>query len=85
MIQKYIFLIFFSLVICNFTLHFKIITIEKKISFLKDKKKFLNKSIQLSKINWAYIIRPENLDLLNKKRFGYVPIIIEDIINDKDI
>lgn len=62
----------------NIFLHFKSLENDKEISKLKQEKIFLEKKSNLLKINWNFLTRPENLNLLNAQKFNYSPINVED-------
>ena len=73
------FSIVISVIILNFFLNFLIEEKEKKNEKLKIKYEKIEKKLELIKINYSFLIRPENLKIINKKNFKLEPYGLEDI------
>ena len=68
-----------SIVILNFFLHFLIEEKEKKNKKLQVNYEKTIKKLDLIKINYSFLIRPENLKKLNNQNFNLEPYSLEDI------
>ena len=68
-----------SIVILNFFLHFLIEEKEKKNKKLKVNYEKTVKKLDLIKINYSFLTRPENLKKLNNQNFNLEPYSLEDI------
>lgn len=74
-------LIFFLIISISGFVHFRISKQNKEIQFLLNESQKLNYAVDLKKINWAYIKRPENLNFVNRdKKLNLIPINLDDII-----
>lgn len=73
------FSIVISVITLNFFLNFLIEEKEKKNEKLKIKYEKIEKKLDLIKINYSFLIRPENLKIINKNNFELEPYGLEDI------
>ncbi len=67
------------LLILNFLLHFGLEKQEKKIQKLNQEYQNILKEMQLIKINFAFLTRPENLKDINKKLFYLEPYDLSNV------
>ena len=67
------------LLILNFLLHFGLEKQEKKIQKLNQEYQNILKEMQLIKINFAFLTRPENLKDINKKFFYLEPYDLSNV------
>ena len=67
------------LLILNFLLHFGLEKQEKKIQKLNQEYQNILNEIQLIKINFAFLTRPENLKDINKKLFYLEPYDLSNV------
>ena len=75
------------LLILNFLLHFGLEKQEKKIQKLNQEYQNILKEMQLIKINFAFLTRPENLKDINKRLFYLEPYDLSNVkimYNSKD-
>ena len=67
------------LLILNFLLHFGLEKQEKKIQKLNQEYQNILKEMQLIKINFAFLTRPENLKDINKRLFYLEPYDLSNV------
>ena len=67
------------LLILNFLLHFGLEKQEKKIQKLNQEYQNILEEMQLIKINFAFLTRPENLKDINKKLFYLEPYDLSNV------
>ena len=67
------------LIILNFLLHFGLEKQEKKIQKLNQEYQNILKEMQLIKINFAFLTRPENLKNINKELFYLEPYDLSNV------
>ena len=81
MIKKKNITLVFGLIIGTIFINFKITKYEKDIIYLKEEKEKIKMDLDLKEINWTYVIKPGNLELINNENYFFEPIKLEDIIN----
>tara|TARA_Y100000589_G_C27045009_1_gene584789 strand:+ start:409 stop:672 length:264 start_codon:yes stop_codon:yes gene_type:complete len=67
------------LLILNFLLHFGLEKQEKKIQKLNQEYQNILEEMQLIKINFAFLTRPENLKDINKRLFYLEPYDLSNV------
>lgn len=81
---SYITFIFFFLITIKTIFHFQLVNTNKKIIKLEEIKAKKIEELELFNINWTFIKRPENLNIINEQNFNFKPIVIEDELKLKD-
>tara|TARA_B100001057_G_C22360306_1_gene760600 strand:+ start:388 stop:639 length:252 start_codon:yes stop_codon:yes gene_type:complete len=81
MIKKRNITLVFGLLIGTIFINFKITRYENDILYLKKEKERMQIDLDLKEINWTYVIKPGNLELINNESHFFEPIKLEDIIN----
>ena len=67
------------LIILNFLLHFGLEKQEKKVQKLNQEYRNILEEMQLIKINFAFLTRPENLKNINKELFYLEPYDLSNV------
>ena len=67
------------LLILNFLLHFGLEKQEKKVQKLNQEYRNILEEMQLIKINFAFLTRPENLKNINKELFYLEPYDLSNV------
>ena len=67
------------LIILNFLLHFGLEKQEKKVQKLSQEYRNILEEMQLIKINFAFLTRPENLKNINKELFYLEPYDLSNV------